>query len=169
VELRLARARAAGKLHHLTLGLVVLVAGCASPDPSPTPTVALEPPTLAQVEEALDQMEIFAAGRRFDDLCAMGTSSCDSILEAERENVPTGPPNVVSADVAPDGSPARLLVVCGAQRAGGFYRTQMVVTWRGSEVVVLEPVYWSGMSVSVGALPTMPVSEPPPVPPPTSC
>ena len=143
--------------------------GCASPIASPTPTVPLEPPTAVQVEEALEQMVILAAGRRFDDLCAMGSSNCDSILGAVRDDVPARPPKVVSAEVAADGSPARMLVVCGARRAGGFYQTEMVVTWRGAEVVVLEPVYWSGMTVSVGALPTMPVSEPPVLPPPTSC
>ena len=120
----------------------------------------LEPPTVARVEEALEQMVIFATEGRFDDLCAMGTSNCDSILEAVPEDVPAHPPTVVSTEVADDGSPARVLVVCGARRAGGFYRTEMVVTWRGSEVVVLEPIYWSGMSVSVGAPPTMPASEP---------
>ena len=129
----------------------------------------LEPPTVAQVTESLEQMVTFAAGRRFDDLCAMGTSNCDSILEGMREDVPAGLPKVLSTELAADGSAARVLVVCGAQRAGGFYRTEMVVTWRGSEIVVLEPVFWSGMSVSAGAPPTMPVSEPHPVSPPNSC
>jgi len=148
--------------------LAVAIGGCSSLIASPTLTVPLEPPTVAQVEEALERMVTAAAEGRFDDLCAMGTGNCDSILEgAAGGNVPAALPEIVSSEKWEGGTAARLLVVCGELPSGRLYQTEMVVTWRGSEVVVLEPVYWSDLSV--GPVPTLPASEPSQDPPRTTC
>jgi len=147
-------------------GLAATIVGCSSP--VATPTAPLEPPTVPQVEEALERMVTFAAEGRFDDLCAMGTGNCDSILDgAGREKVPADLPQIVSIDEWAGGTAAHLLVVCGELLSGRLYRTEMVVTWRGSELVVIEPVYWSDLSVA--APPTLPASEPSQEPPPTNC
>jgi hypothetical protein len=150
------------------IAALAAIGGCSLPAATPTATVPLDPPSVAQAEEALERMVTAAAEGKFDELCAMGTGTCESILEGTgRDTVPAAIPEIMSNEEWDGGTAARLLVVCGALPSGRIYQTEMVVTWRGTEIVVLEPVYWSGMSV--GPIPTMPAAEPSRVRPPVTC
>lgn len=126
------------------------------------------PPTEAETQAFVTQMVRLAQAGEFDRLCEMGGGNCEQILEsAGVENVPVDPPTVARIYVVPsvrhaDGSwsqGGQMVEMCGSDRSGAPYQTQMIVfhdPYQG--VIAIEPIYWSGLSISVGAEP--PVAEP---------
>jgi hypothetical protein len=144
--------------------LPALLAACATAH-SPEPRRPSAAEALAVLAESVRRAE----ANDFEALCALGTASCRTVLESVGpDNRPLDPPRVVrnAPMLGTDG--LRLLVVCGRHRDGAPYVTEMAVAYGGSRVVLLQPVYWSGMSV--GAAPSsLPVPEPPPATGAPSC
>lgn len=140
---------------------IAILAGCATYRPSP-------PPTLAETQAFVAQMVQLAQAGELEQLCEMGGGNCERILEtAGTQNVPTDPPTVARIYVVPsvehsDGSwsqGGQMVEMCGVDRSGTQYQTQMIVFRDPQQGVIgIEPIYWSGLSISVGAEP--PVAEP---------
>ena len=91
-----------------------------------------------------------AHAQQFEELCQIGAGNCDDILEAAG-GVPGDEPTIVQNEAMPgdDTGLVRLLSVCGSLPNGDQYHTEMAVTWQSGRLTVLEPIYWSGMSVGV--------------------
>jgi hypothetical protein len=114
-------------------------------------------PTAADALAALTE-SVKLASSDPDALCALGTASCDTVL-ASAGRPPLEPPRVVRNAAMAGADGLRLLVVCGRTRDGVRYETEMVVAYEGSRVALLQPVYWSGLSVGISE--ELPASEPP--------
>ena len=142
---------------------IAVLAGACTTGSGPTP-----PPTLAETRAFIAQMVELAQAGNFEQLCEMGGGNCEEILEtAGPGNVPLDPPTVARIYVVPsvthaDGSwsqGGQMVEMCGTDRKGAAYQSQMLVFRDPHEGIIgIEPIYWSGLSISVGAEP--PVTEP---------
>ena len=142
--------------HRLLLASIAILAASCSSSYQPTP-----PPTIAETQAFVAQMVRLAQAGEFEQLCKMGGGNCERILAtAGAENVPVDPPTVARIYVVPsvvhaDGSwsqGGQMVEMCGNERSGAPYQTQMIV-FRDREqgVIAIEPIYWSGLSISVDA------------------
>lgn len=114
-----------------------------------------QPPSAAQAQAALADAVRLARAGEFVSLCQLGGGNCETILDtAGRDRVPSLAPIVVlnepmrEAKGPNESGSARLLVVCGRGVDGDIYATEIAVVWQGAEVRAIEPIYWSGLSVS---------------------
>jgi hypothetical protein len=98
----------------------------------------------------------------------MGGGNCENILEtAGADNVPADPPVVARIYEVPsvrhaDGSwsqGGQMVEMCGTDRSGTDYQTQMLVFRDPHEgIIAIEPIYWSGIGIIAGGEP--PIVEP---------
>lgn len=139
--------------------------------------VACGPPAAADVERApapaeaeafLTRVAGLARTLDFAGLCALGGGNCEKILEvAGRDAVPALPPTLVDQFELParhyaDGSTdvgGRVLVLCGIDGHARPYRTEMLVFFHGSELIAIEPIYWSGSGIATDRI-TAPQPQP---------
>jgi hypothetical protein len=113
-------------------------------------------PTREEAVAFLARAVDLAQRRDFAGLCALGGGNCEHILEeAGREAVPVNAPTLVADFVlmgtGPENSRSsagRVLVLCGVSRDGGEYRTEMLVFFSNAELIAIEPVYWSGITIA---------------------
>lgn len=143
--------------------IAILASSCTSYHPTP-------PPTVAETEAFVARMVSLAQAGQFEQLCEMGGGNCEHILEsAGAQNVPLDPPAVARIYVVPsiehaDGSwsqGGQMVEMCGNDRNGAPYQTQMIVFRDPHEGVIgIEPIFWSGLSISVGVVTDVPVNEP---------
>jgi hypothetical protein len=109
-----------------------------------------------------------AQAGEFERLCEMGGGKCENILEtAGADNVPADPPVVARIYEIPsvrhaDGSwsqGGQMVEMCGTDRSGTDYQTQMLVFRDPHEgIIAIEPIYWSGIGIIAGGEP--PIVEP---------
>ncbi len=131
-----------------------------------------DPPSLAETQAFVQRMVRLAQAGEFEQLCEMGGGNCERILEtAGASNVPLAPPTVARIYVVPSvkhsddswSQGGQMVEMCGTGRNGDTYQTHMLVFRDPQQgVIAIEPIYWSGLSVGVGAEP--PVTEPSPSP-----
>lgn len=91
----------------------------------------------------------------------MGGGNCEEILEnAGAGNVPPAPPRVARIYLVPsvmhaDGSwsqGGRMVEMCGTDRNGSAYQSQMIVFRDPHEgIIAIEPIYWSGLHIKLDA------------------
>ena len=147
----LSSSRSSGRQRLLLASIAILAASCSS-SYEPTP-----PPTIGETQAFVAQMVRLAQAGEFEQLCKMGGGNCERILAtAGAENVPVDPPTVARIYVVPsvvhaDGSwsqGGQMVEMCGNERSGTPYQTQMIVFRdRQQGVIAIEPIYWSGISV----------------------
>jgi hypothetical protein len=141
------------------LAVLLIIAGCGARND-------VEPPSAADAERLVADAVRLARAADFEALCDLGGRACQDVLEAAgRDGVPRGRPRIVVNQPMPmaggRGSGARLFVVCGSSADGTSYRTEMAVVWDDGRATLLEPVFWSRMSVSAAPA-ERPVGEPSP-------
>jgi len=125
---------------------VALLAACAP--------VAEPLPSESEARVLLDQVVALASAGQFEEMCALGASSCARILEDAASPPPTDPPSVVGTRrIQPDAtgdvrsSGGLVLELCG-ENQGETYYTEMLVFRENGELRAIEPVYWSGFRVA---------------------
>lgn len=126
-------------------------------------------PTREEATAFLARIVDLSQRRDFIGLCDLGGGNCEHVLaEAGLEAVPVTAPTlaadfVISGSGPPEDRSAtgRVLVLCGSGRDGGRYRTEMFVFFSNSQLIAIEPVYWSGMTIATG---NTTVSDPTEVP-----
>jgi hypothetical protein len=124
-----------------------LLAACAAPVAEPLPS---ELETRAFLEEVVT----LASAGQFEEMCALGASSCARILEDAAAPPPGDPPTVIGIRaIQPDttgdvrSSGGLVLELCGESQ-GETYYTEMLVFRENGELRAIEPVYWSGFRVA---------------------
>ena len=77
-----------------------------------------------------------------------------------KAKAPTSAPFVVASLDVPDliepggyRQGGRLLRVCGFDRTGVPYTSELLVFWSGPTLISKEPVFWSGLTIGAGATP----------------
>lgn len=135
----------------------IIVAACVAVACNPPGATV---PSRAETEAFVGDIVELARAQDFEALCARGGGNCEHILEtAGRDAVPSEPPLIVSVVEVPtrpraDGSSqlgGQVVTVCGVDRHGRPYRTEMLVFDSGDGVKAIEPVYWSGISLADGS------------------
>lgn len=145
-------ALAAGILAAVLVGAVIAVDAIGD-DAAPTPWRAA---TAAEARDALDTLVALGTGDDPVSVCgelAANVASCRHLAQA-LDAGPSGPPTVIDerevASRSIDGGlvqGGRLLVLCGTRADDTTYRTELLVWVDDDGVVVLHPVWWSGVSV----------------------
>jgi hypothetical protein len=138
-----------GSVRFLLAGSIAaaLLAACAAP-------VAEPMPSELEARALLDEVVILASAGQFEEMCALGASSCARILEDAASPPPSDPPTVVGIrTIQPDttgdvrSSGGLVLGLCGESQ-GETYYTEMLVFRENGELRAIEPVYWSGFRVA---------------------
>jgi hypothetical protein len=124
-----------------------LLATCAAPVAEPVPSEL-------EARAFLDEVVTLASAGQFEEMCALGASSCARILEDAASPPPGDPPTVVGIRaIQPDttgdvrSSGGLVLELCGDIQ-GETYYTEMLVFRENGELRAIEPVYWSGFRVA---------------------
>ncbi len=143
------------------LAVVVLVAlGVGGSVLIPALSRPAPPPTEAQARAALDEAVSLARAGDFTGLCAIGGGNCQRTLDdAGRDAVPTAAPTVIGTRVIEPTQLAggawdlggRVLGVCGIDGRGQPYRSEVLVFQDGQTMRMIEPVYWSRLTIGSAA------------------
>jgi hypothetical protein len=113
-------------------------------------------PTPEESSGMLDQLIAFAKAGDFDGLCSIGDLNCqDALKEVGLESAPTERPIVLGTRVV-DANPAigatggRVLELCGIDGLGRTFNSEILVFRDGGTLRVINPVFWSGISIASG-------------------
>ena len=159
----------------LRLGLAALVAlvvlGVGRVVPPVLNQPPPPPPTEARARAALDRVVALARAGDFERLCGLSDGNCHIILEQAGEDaVPPDPPTVFGTRVMvpvplSDGAwqgGGVVLEVCGIDGRGQPYRSEVLAFDDGHAIRLINPIYWSGVTISgfagAGAAPSVAVS-----------
>jgi hypothetical protein len=156
-----------GRTIELVLVLLAL-AGCAGPA-NPVPA----PPSEDEARAYLEQVVALVLAGRLDDLCRVGSATCDQTLRRSTPAAaPSEPPTVVDIRLMPNARRAdgtwvtggRIIEVCGVDGLGHTYRSEILVYREGGRVIGKEPVFWTGLRIARGPLARAPDPGRPPCP-----
>ncbi len=106
-----------------------------------------------RARELLSRAVSLVEAGRTDQLCTLSPfadSTCPDTLSDAFEDAPTSPPRILCGVALPDVGPLRggyVLVVDGVDGGGNPYTAEFVVYDNGSDIGVLDAVYWAGLSV----------------------
>lgn len=131
--------------------LAVIMSACVAMPAAPTV------PSDTQARDLLQRATTLAQQGRFDELCSLGGTACSKFLSAVGVTaVPKSSPTILKSepefpqpvDQGQLTAAGRKLTVCGIDGNGRPYRTEMLVTWRDGQLHLVEPIYWSGMTIN---------------------
>jgi hypothetical protein len=122
--------------------------------------VGTTPRTIPTAEEAtasLNRLVTLARAGDFEELCAIGDGNCPRTLaEVGADARPLDPPTVVgSRSVEPNevsgALGGRVLELCGVDGRGREYYSEILVFRDDAGLLrVINPVYWSGITIAGG-------------------
>ena len=132
----------------LSVTLAIAVAACGAATPSGQPT-------QADAESALAKLVAFAQAGNFTAMCEMGDGNCQRTLnDVGVASVPAKAPVVVGTRVieaSGNSRGGRVLEVCGTNGSDGrTYHSEILVFRDGANLRVINPIYWSGISIASG-------------------
>ena len=140
----------------LAVAVVAIVGAQFAPRALNAAFVPPPPPSDAAARATLDRAVAYARAYDFDGLCGLSDGNCSFLLQqAGRDAVPPDPPTVYGervlqptqlANGAWDGG-GRVLQVCGIDGRGNPYRSEVLAFTTGSTITLINPVYWSGVSI----------------------
>jgi hypothetical protein len=134
--------------------LLILVAGCAMPEPTPP-----QPPTEDEAIAFLNELTALALAGDLEGMCDFaGGGNCAHAVENAGGTVavPEDPPVIAGTRLIPSRQEGegysiggRLLVLCGTDGRQRPYRTEMLVSRYLGEVYAINAVFWSGANLAV--------------------